>query len=598
MFTYLKISLFTILLFIFVGCGGGSNSNQTTPPISDNNTDSNITTSQPDILTNDSNISTNDLYNTKFSTYNSDRKIDLSVSPSVVRLSNNGNENIKVNLGDENKSLYVLFTNHSESIGYKPTLSHDAKIRTLIRYNKKYITKTTQVNNSSHPKYITAFRKNTKIYLNNNLNNDSNKQSRVIPIPMKKDIENTGRKFYLDKDASDSTYAYAKKIISNIRTKYGNKTLNIWVSKDSFGDTCTKKYCVTQDMVDRLANSFLKDGKNNDIYDWVTNVYGEEWGNDANAKFDNLITKSDQITILLTDINKDNSPNGGTIGYFYPKDNYKSNKSLKGSNERIMFYIDSVMFANDTKEDFWFQEIVATLAHEFQHMIHFYQKEINDNGITDTWINEMLSEATEDLVATKLEHRGPRNVTYTDGSAGDNHNYSGRYIQFNTHNTISLTKNSGDDGGFTGEDYPKVNAFGTFLTRNYGSAKLLHDIMHNNKFDKQAIVDAVNKSINGDNPKTFKDLLVEWGIAVMLSDHDSLQDLPTYNTGDFIIDKLEYKLGSINFFNYGSGPNIETTLGTVQPQGNYYYKIGDNLSGNIDINITLRPDMEATLIVK
>ncbi|MCJ7623747.1 MAG: hypothetical protein MUO76_09610, partial [Anaerolineaceae bacterium] len=55
----------------------------------------------------------------------------------------------------------------------------------------------------------------------------------------------------------------------------------------------------------------------------------------------------------------------------------------------------------------------GVLAHEFQHMIHFYHKAIIANsGISnsDTWLNEMCSLTTEDFVAGKLGIDGPRGV--------------------------------------------------------------------------------------------------------------------------------------------------------------------------------------------
>jgi hypothetical protein len=268
-----------------------------------------------------------------------------------------------------------------------------------------------------------------------------------------------------------------------------------------------------------------------------------------------------------------------------------------------MFYADAVMFANGEGSwdinDFWPKEMVSTLAHEFQHMIHFYQKTIllltDVNADTETWINEMLSETTEDLIATKIHHSGPRGVDYTDGSDGPTGNTNGRYPLFNANNTLSLTAPFGSLA-----DYSKVNAFGAFLIRNYGGAKLLHDIMHNTYIDEQAIVDAVNKSAEG-SEKTFSNLLSEWGIAVLLSDHDNLVDTPEYNTGwftDSVYGNTTYEMGSINFFNYDTLPTIHTSAGTVAAQGNYYYKVGDNLIGNITITLELNGQTEATLIAK
>jgi hypothetical protein len=252
------------------------------------------------------------------------------------------------------------------------------------------------------------------------------------------------------------------------------------------------------------------------------------------------------------------------------------------------------MFANGEGawdiNDFWPKELVATLAHEFQHMIHIYQKTVlsDANTDTDTWINEMLSETTEDLVATKIRHNGPRGVSPDDGSAGETGNTNGRYPLFNANNTLSLTTWNN-----TLSDYSKVNAFGTFLTRNYGGAKVLHDIMYNNKVHEDAIEEATGKN--------FNNLLKEWGIAVLLSNQENLENMPTYNTGDFTLDTYNsstYQLGSINFYNYDPQPMLKTTSGSVSPQGNYYYKVGDNLTGTVTIDLTLDGEIEATLIAE
>jgi hypothetical protein len=382
------------------------------------------------------------------------------------------------------------------------------------------------------------------------------------------------------------------------------------VSNDSFGIGCSKAECVTQTMIDELAELFLHSRTNNDIYDWVTNIYGEEWGSEAQLKYSNLIGADDEITILLTDIFNDNSANGGVVGFFWAKDNFKAS-SIPASNERVMFYIDSVMYANgeDTWDidDYWPKELISTLAHEFQHMIHFYQKTIlltNDN--TDIWINEMLSESTEDLVATKLRHIGPRGVDYLDGSAGAPDNTLGRYPLFNENNTLSLTIGSGpvDQYGnptFALADYSKVNAFGAYLIRNYGGEKVLHDIMYNSFDDAQAVMDAVNKTDQG-TEKTFSDLIHEWGISVLLSDHiDAERNKYSYNTNDFTVslkDKTIYKMGSINFFNYFPEPAIETSMAAIEPQGNYYYEVVRGQTGDFNVTITKDPNVIVSAVIK
>ena len=502
----------------------------------------------------------------------------------------------KVSLGNTAKDLYLLLSNYAATSA-SSTITHNAKITQEAQsksISPASFTKKPAILRA--PQYVQDFSSKIGILLSKASPNQP--QTKTIAVSERReDAVGDPQSFYLNADGTKSTEATAKKVIS-VETTMGTKILNIWVSDDSFdGPACKKKECVTQDMVNALADAFLQQYGDNDVYDWVTNIYGEEWGTDTNG-YTGLIAANDEITILLTDIDEDNSPDGGVIGFFWSKDNFEKS-SISGSNERIMFYADAVMFANGegtwSIDDFWPKEMVSTLAHEFQHMINFYQKRILLDTDLDTWINEMLSETTEDIIATKIKHIGPRGIDYTDGSDGTTGNTDGRYPLFNENNTLSLTAWNNQL-----KDYSKVNAFGAYLIRNYGGAKLLHNIMHNTYIDKQAVVDAVNKSASGSG-KTFDNLLSEWGVAVILSDHDNLVDLPFYNTGDFTYSTYNgttYEMGSINFFNYDPLPTIYTTAGTVQAQGNYYYKVGNNLTGDITINLELNGQTEVTLIAK
>ena len=569
-FSIKHLSLVSISVFL-IGCGGGGGTSSITSTGSTSST-KNIT------ITDDYQVESLGLTNTISAT---------------------------IDLGNTPKSLYILLSNYHETQSASSSITHNKMVETIE--NKKRLDLPVSYNSIALRAHasIQKFNKDSTKFFKRNENPSSTRQAKVLDIgiePNKKDVDvgNTN-KFYLDIDESKATDATARKVDSNISTAFGDKTLNIWVSNDSFdsGSGCQKPKCVTQTMVDALAETFLKAGTDNDIYDWVTNIYGEEWGNDAQTINGAYVSSNDEITMLLTDINDDNSTNGGTIGYFFAKDNFAST-SFSGSNQRIMFYADAVLFANSDNavwsiDDFWPKEIVSTLAHEFAHMIHYYQKQVLLNTGSEDWINEMLAETTEDLVATKIGHTGPRGVDPVDGSAGNAGNSQGRYPLFNQNNTLSLTEWNYQLG-----DYSKVNAFGAFLVRNYGGAKVLRDVMHNTLSDENAVVSAVSQSVNGTG-KTFDDLLKEWGIAVLLSDNENLQNQPEYNTGDFTQDTYNsstYELGSINFFNYSPAPTIYTSAGTVAAQGNYYYKVGDNLTGTVTIDLTLNGTTEATLIAK
>jgi hypothetical protein len=357
-------------------------------------------------------------------------KITITDDYQVESLGTANTINATVSLGSTPKDLYLVLSNYATTSA-SSTITHNAKVVepeaqsksiSPTHFMKKPIFLRT-------PQYVQDFSpKLAKL-----LSKTQTSQARAKTIAVSErneDVEGTQDSFCVninnDGSCKESTTATTRKVIPNVTTNLGSKTLNIWVSDDSFGNPpeCTKSKCVTQEMVDALADTFLISGLDNDIYDWVTNIYEEEWENDTNG-YTGLISANDEITILLTDIDGDDSSSGGVIGFFWSKDNFEKS-SISGSNERIMFYADAVMFANGegtwSIDDFWPKEMVSTLAHEFQHMINFYQKRILLDTDLNVWINEMLSETTEDLIATKIQHIGPRGVEYTDGSAGETGN--------------------------------------------------------------------------------------------------------------------------------------------------------------------------------
>jgi len=507
----------------------------------------------------------------------------------------NGDKKLQVKLGNEEKDLYVLFSNPENSV-HSATVQHNQK----ISRSTNVIRKETIVNDSKHPvahasRYIQDF---------NNRVLDlqvSKKQDKKVKKSYRKISDTEGfstKDFYMEINSqSKKVTATARKVVSNIQTQYGKKSLTIWVENSAYGANCSKAKCVNEKMLNALANKFLKSGSDNDIYDWVTNVFGKEWGG-SNSPL--LIDESNHLSILLTDIANDNKINGGVIGYFHSKDNFKNTKYV-GSNERIMFYIDSVMFANASnswdENDFWPQQVFSTLAHEFQHMIYFYQKNVKQNlQGTEPWLNEMLSESTEDLVAVKMNVDGPRNVVASRGDAGSKNNYNGRYPLFNQNNSLSPT--SWDNSL---ANYSTVSSFGAYLLRNYGGAKLLHNVVDNNLINEEALMYAVHQHVNGKS-KTFDDLIHEWGVAVLLSKRDdvSIDSGVLYNAGDFIssdFNGVHYDLGSINFFNYNIAPVLSANMGQVSPQSNYYYKVGENLKGTIDLDILNSRSLNVSVVV-
>lgn len=571
------IALLTILTLGVTSCGGGGTSSSS--PTSSSSTPENVSTVTGTSL----------------------EVIDVS-NKEVLTQAIEGDASLKISLGSEQKDVYLLFSNDSSFNISSTTVTHDQSVTKPTALNKQ------QYADHNHenvvPSYIQAFnadlshlkRKTEKLIVEKS--EKSREVSGEISYNLSTDALGDTQLFYMDADANDAITATVKKVVTNVSTTYGLKNLTIWVENDSFGADCTKRMCITQTMLDVLADKFLKEGLDNDIYDGVSNVIGEEWGS---SNYSNLIPNNDTITILLADIGHDNATNGGVIGYFYSKDNLIK-ESVKGSNERIMFYLDSVLYANGgddawDADDFWPKQIFSTLAHEFQHMIHYYQKSIlYEVAETDTWINEMLSESIEDLMAVGMGLDGPRYVPANRGDAGEPNNLNGEFPLFNSNNAMVLE--SWDNSL---EDYSKVASFGAYLLRNYGGAKLLNDIVHNRFTDKEAIVYAVNQHPNGGS-KTFDDLVHDWGVAVLLSknEHLNIDSGLVFNTGDYISSQfngLTYDLGSINFFNYTPTPSISNVMGTVNANANYYYRVGDNLTGDLTVSIKQESGLTTSLVI-
>jgi len=525
--------------------------------------------------------------------------VDATAEDSLVYDVNEDKE-IQLKLGTEAKDVYVLFTNPSSALVSGATVTHNQKIIQKQSLSKKVFSSLPS-NKFLHASGEIQNFNNNRAYLKKR-----NYRAKEISTESHKNLsvsaDNVGdsQVFYMERFSSDTNITATAKSVTTVDTSFGPKTLNIWVEDSSFGSGCPKSKCVTQEMVDALAETFMTDNSDNDIYDWVTSVFGEEWG--SSTTYDNIIPEDNNITILLTDIGNDNSDNGGVVGYFYAKDNIKKS-DMSGSNERVMFYIDSVMYAHGDgtweKDDYFPQMILSTLAHEFQHMIHYYQKNVlrEIEGGTDTWINEMISESVEDLVSIKLENPGPRNVDYSRGDAGPTSNANGRYPDFNNNNDRSLVQK--DSYGVI--DYSLSSSFGAYLLRNYGGAKVLHDILHNDMSDEAAIVYAVQQHANGAG-KTFDQILHEWGVAVLLSKRDDVaaDSAYLYNQGDFIsttYNSITYNLGSINFFNYSPPPTLSSSMSSVNPKANYYYKVGENLTGDVMVTIEDTAELNVSIVI-
>lgn len=539
-----------------------------------------------------------------------------------------------LDLGAATREVYFVFTNTSTATRVNPTVLSPAMARGLEPSAAPAAARRERVPPAelSGPRGIrglpevAAFNENPGAFL------PARPASRDATAPPPPLLDEVGDANGFKYDSAELASLIAATCRTTVTDPSSGRTLTIWVADDCWTSGGTTTYRVTQQMVDALAAKFLAAGEDNDVYDWVTNVFGAEWGAHS---YSSLIAPDNQITILLYDIQGDDDEflsAGGVVGFFWAKDNYRNTATFTYSNERVMFYLDAVMLACPeplpgvwSLTDAWPTEVVATLAHEFQHMIDFYQKSVLRAKLAgmQTWLNELLSLNAEDIVADRILVDGPRGVAYSDYTAGSAANEAGRLPLFNYYDDYPIAYWPADP--FDREamlSYSVNYAFGAYLTRNYagapgGSAEFLRHVVQNGYTDYRALQFAAAQAGSADG---FGTMLRRWGAAVLLSDDDvTAPEGYAYNTGssvDSTLGSVTYRLGSANLYNYryswGAGPTqyldgpylysaADTVIGPTSgqsPTSNIYYEVGTALTGLVEREVFMGTGVALTVVVK
>ena len=215
------------------------------------------------------------------------------------------------------------------------------------------------------------------------------------------------------------------------------------------------------------AQNLLADEFDNVIYPKLTEFYGSEW----NPGIDN----NSRITFLFTPMADDAG------GYFRTNDEFLVSE-MADSNEREMIYFNAKHAVNNRAK--------ALVAHEFQHLINFNQKNKVLNIDDEVWLNEMRSEYA------------PTIVGYDDVYDGSNISYREKHFLATPGDPLTEWKN-------ISEDYGVANFFAQYLADHY-SGNIFSSMIKNSKIGiasvNQALVD------NGFG-KDFSGIFSDWTIA-------------------------------------------------------------------------------------
>ena len=194
-------------------------------------------------------------------------------------------------------------------------------------------------------------------------------------------------------------------------------------------------------MVNALAAKFLTDGKN-DIYRTTIPLYWALSGEADSGLASCLIAFNGEITILLSDIDQDNSDNRaessanpGQANNFLPAyrsriptDASCSSSTLSCTPTRTPMALPPWWDRLGTDELLGRRGVFNPRPRIPAHdpVLPKGHRAPRRRESADTWINEMCSQLVEDLVADKLGVKGPRGVSSAMGDAGPTGNIFGR----------------------------------------------------------------------------------------------------------------------------------------------------------------------------
>jgi hypothetical protein len=377
---------------------------------------------------------------------------------------------------------------------------------------------------------------------------------------------------------------------------------NIWVANDNFDDSSTSKYDykITRAQVETYAEKF------DAVYDYITNIFGFEYGGGLPAEHHEYggVDGDPKIQILIFNV-------VAAGGFFssvdhYPQDYLDQHYSYLGpgyykSNNAEIFYMDapSVDYAPDY--------MYSAMVHEFQHMINFNQKYVKNGKNSSSWYDEMLSMLAEDIISPLI---------------GITPNISGHPIRSEIPDFLGGYAYLGitDESYLNGAFYGKTYAFGAYLARNYGGAELIKAIANNNTVD----IDSLNSALLSLNPGvTFSAVFNRYVEAFLCT--DPAKGMTFNKTVTQTINGITYTLTGFNILDIKRSivdPSLtEYSYTTSEYKGPAVFALGSvfpldemkgysliiqsleswqGVSGNLTINIEkpLHPAVDVYVIVR
>lgn len=252
---------------------------------------------------------------------------------------------------------------------------------------------------------------------------------------------------------------------------HSNSTENFWVITDfttnsgatrtfkltNIGQHCRVWYDITNP--NNLSATDLTNIQNklDAMFEVETALCGSMVPTHNNYLSINLNTK---LEIVIYEM--EHSPQYTLCGYFSPKDLYPNEPN---SNKAPIIYVSSYNISPET---------YSTVSHEFNHLLNYVKKVLNNNKRNmETWYTELLSNTIEEVLEV---FNGATDIAYSPRKMLPIFLCSYNYGLCWKQNMPS---------------YANVYAFGAWLLRNYGGSALFHEIATNEYVNEESIEMAV-----------------------------------------------------------------------------------------------------------
>ena len=262
-----------------------------------------------------------------------------------------------------------------------------------------------------------------------------------------------------DLSGPEPDYYYVIRYTASGSSKLDRATMNYLTKTDNLQIYVENGQSYNMGNINMVAQKF------EDNYKQMTNIYGTHTDMDRNGR----------IKLFFININENSNSDVVATGYFFPND------LISGSaNDGEILYMDIKLLNLRPRE------IMATVLHEFQHLINFNVNYIKKGKRMSLWLDESLAESTA--------------VLFDSSSA------QSRITEFNQINYYCFYTWNLPSSAYGFVNYPSASVFMNWLyIKNGRNSDIFKKIASSSQYQDY---DKVLKSVSGGS--TWNSLLTDW----------------------------------------------------------------------------------------